>query len=109
MVKFVGNWRLRNEATHYAGSTGIPGPLRNQGSRITRQAGREGSAVTQFRLGGSKSHSFLTGQTPVLRYNRQLLQAILHDRIPIAVVVSAKVISLEEAPKGLPILIRARQ
>ena len=53
-----------------------------------------------FGLGWSKSHSFFTGQTPVLRYNRQLLQAILHDRIPIADVVNAQVISLEEAPKG---------
>jgi len=35
-----------------------------------------------------------------LRYNRQLMQAILHDRIPIADVVNAQVISLEDAPKG---------
>jgi glutathione-independent formaldehyde dehydrogenase len=53
-----------------------------------------------FGLGWSKSHSFFTGQTPVLRYNRQLMQAILHDRIPIADVVNAQVITLEDAPKG---------
>ena len=35
-----------------------------------------------------------------MRYNRQLMQAILHDRIPIADVVNAQVISLEDAPKG---------
>ena len=58
------------------------------------------NAALNFGLGWSKSHSFFTGQTPVLRYNRQLLQAILHDRIPIADVVNAQVISLEEAPKG---------
>ena len=52
-----------------------------------------------FGLGWSKSHSFFTGQTRVLRYNRQLLQD-LHDRIPIADVVNGQVISLEEAPKG---------
>jgi glutathione-independent formaldehyde dehydrogenase len=46
------------------------------------------------------SRAFFTGQTPVLRYNRQLLQAILHDRIPIADIVNAQVISLEDAPKG---------
>jgi glutathione-independent formaldehyde dehydrogenase len=28
------------------------------------------------------------------------MQAILHDRIPIAYVVNAQVISLEDAPKG---------
>jgi glutathione-independent formaldehyde dehydrogenase len=36
----------------------------------------------------------------VLRYNRQLMQAILHDRLPIAKIVNATVISLQEAPKG---------
>ncbi len=51
-------------------------------------------------LGWAKSHSFFTGQTPVLRYNRQLMQAILHDRLPIAKIVNATVISLDEAPTG---------
>ena len=37
--------------------------------------------LINFGLGWSKSHSFLTGQTPVLRYNRQLLQAILRRQI----------------------------
>ena len=36
----------------------------------------------------------------MLRYNRQLLQAILWDRLPIAKIVNAKVITLDEAPKG---------
>jgi len=39
-------------------------------------------------------------KTPTLRYNRQLMQAIWHDRLPIAEIVNARVISLEEAPKG---------
>jgi glutathione-independent formaldehyde dehydrogenase len=36
----------------------------------------------------------------VLQYNRQLMQAILHDRLPIAKIVNATVISLDDAPKG---------
>jgi glutathione-independent formaldehyde dehydrogenase len=44
--------------------------------------------------------SVYTGQTPVLKYNRQLMQAILHDRLPIAKIVNATVISLDEAPNG---------
>ena len=51
-------------------------------------------------LGWAKSHRFFTGQTPVLRYNRQLMQAILHDRLPIAKIVNATVISLDKAPEG---------
>jgi glutathione-independent formaldehyde dehydrogenase len=35
-----------------------------------------------------------------LQYNRQLMQAILHDRLPIAKIVNATIISLDEAPKG---------
>ena len=41
-----------------------------------------------------------TGQTPVLKYNRQLMQAILWDRLPIAKIVNVKVIGLEQAPEG---------
>jgi len=51
-------------------------------------------------LGWAKSHALQTGQTPVLKYNRQLMQAILHDKIKIAKAVNVTVISLDEAPKG---------
>jgi glutathione-independent formaldehyde dehydrogenase len=46
------------------------------------------------------SSSVHTGQTPVLRYDRQLLQAILWDRLPIAKIVNAKAITLDAAPEG---------
>ncbi len=36
----------------------------------------------------------------MLRYNRQLIEAILHDRLPIAKIVNATVISLDDAPNG---------
>ena len=51
-------------------------------------------------LGWAKSHSFTTGQCPVMRYHRQLMMAILHDKIQIAKAVNATVISLDEAPQG---------
>lgn len=63
-------------------------------------AARHGSLSLRLGLGWAKAQSFHTGQTPVLRYNRQLMQAILHDRLPIADIVSAKVISLEDAAHG---------
>jgi glutathione-independent formaldehyde dehydrogenase len=37
---------------------------------------------------------------PVLKYNRQLMQAILWDRLPIVKIVNVKVIDLEQAPEG---------
>jgi len=51
-------------------------------------------------MGWAKSHSFHTGQTPVLKYNRQLMMAILHDKIHIAKAVNVNVITLDEAPRG---------
>ncbi|PTQ92086.1 hypothetical protein C8K18_12338 [Paraburkholderia sp. GV068] len=50
-------------------------------------------------LGWAKSHSFFTGQTPVLKYNRNLMNAILWDRISIVDIVNVRVISLDDAPK----------
>ena len=35
-----------------------------------------------------------------MRYNRQLMKAILHDRVQIAKAVNATPISLEQAPQG---------
>ena len=35
-----------------------------------------------------------------MKYNRQLMRAILHDRLPIAKIVNATVIPLNDAPKG---------
>jgi glutathione-independent formaldehyde dehydrogenase len=42
----------------------------------------------------------LTGQTPVMKYNRQLIQAIMWDCINIAKIVGVQVIILDDAPKG---------
>ena len=51
-------------------------------------------------LGWAKSHAFFTGQCPVMRYNRQLMMAILHDRVQIAKNVNATAIPLDQAPQG---------
>ena len=49
-------------------------------------------------LGWAKSHSFTTGQCPVKRYNRQLMNLILNGRAQVAKAVNAERISLDEAP-----------
>ena len=51
-------------------------------------------------LGWAKSHAFVTGQCPVLKYNRGLMMSILHDKAQIAKAVNATVISLDDAPRG---------
>jgi len=88
------------EVTRYAGSIGIPGLYVTKDPGSHDQQSANGALSLNFGLGWSKSHSFNTGQTPTLRYNRQLMQAILHDRLPIADIVNAQVIPLEDAVKG---------
>jgi len=64
------------------------------------QAAKTGNLSIRIGLGWARSHTFATGQCPVMRYHRQLMQAILHDKIQIAKAVNVTVISLNEAPKG---------
>jgi glutathione-independent formaldehyde dehydrogenase len=61
---------------------------------------KQGSLSIRLGLGWAKSHSFTTGQCPVMRYNRGLMKAILAGRTCIARNVNAAVIPLEQAPQG---------
>ena len=88
------------EITRAAGAIGIPGLYVTADPGAVDDAAKKGSLSLRFGEGWSKAHSFHTGQTPVLRYNRNLMQAILHGRVNIAEIVNAQVITLEEAPKG---------
>ncbi|MGB8538184.1 MAG: formaldehyde dehydrogenase, glutathione-independent [Acidobacteriaceae bacterium] len=83
-----------------AGAIGIPGLYVTEDPGAKDDAGKTGNLKMRIGLGWAKSHRFYTGQTPVLRYNRQLMQAILYDRLPIARIVNATVIPLDQAPKG---------
>jgi glutathione-independent formaldehyde dehydrogenase len=83
-----------------AGGIGIPGLYVTEDPGAKDEAAKTGNLSMRFGLGWAKSHRFYTGQTPVLKYNRQLMQAILHDRLPIAKVVNATVIPLSQAPQG---------
>ncbi|MCK8500900.1 formaldehyde dehydrogenase, glutathione-independent [Myxococcus fulvus] len=86
--------------TRAAGAIGIPGLYVTEDPGSKDESARQGNLRMRFGLGWAKSHRFYTGQTPVLRYNRQLMQAILHGRLNIAKVVNATVISLDDAPRG---------
>ena len=88
------------EITRAAGQIGIPGLYVTEDPGAVDEAAKQGSLSMRFGLGWAKAQSFHTGQTPVLQYNRQLMQAILHDRLPIADIVNATVISLEDAVEG---------
>jgi glutathione-independent formaldehyde dehydrogenase len=82
------------------GSLGIPGLYVTDDPGATDKAAQQGNLSVRIGLGWAKSHVFTTGQCPVLKYNRQLMMAILHDKIKIAKAVNVTVIRLEEAVQG---------
>jgi glutathione-independent formaldehyde dehydrogenase len=82
------------------GALGIPGLYVTGDPGAADEAARHGSLSIRIGLGWSKSHSFVTGQCPVMRYHRRLMMAILHDRVQIAKAVNATPIPLEDAPRG---------
>lgn len=86
--------------TREAGGIGIPGLYVTEDPGAKDAAAQHGSLSMRLGLGWAKSHRFYTGQTPVLKYNRALMQAILHGRLPIAKIVNATVIPLKNAPEG---------
>jgi len=88
------------DVTRAGGAVGIPGLYVTGDPGASDEAAKTGSLSIRLGLGWAKSLGFTTGQCPVMRYNRQLMQAILHDRTQIAKNVNATVIPLDEAPQG---------
>jgi glutathione-independent formaldehyde dehydrogenase len=88
------------EITRAAGAIGIPGLYVTDDPGARETAAKHGNLSLRLGLGWAKSHSLHTGQTPVLKYSRQLMQAILWGRLPIAEIVNVKVIKLDQAPEG---------
>ncbi|MBV9093092.1 MAG: formaldehyde dehydrogenase, glutathione-independent [Streptosporangiaceae bacterium] len=86
--------------TRAGGAIGIPGLYVTGDPGAADEAAKVGSLSLRLGLGWARSHSFYTGQCPVMRYNRQLMMAILHDRVHIAANVNATPIPLEQAPRG---------
>jgi glutathione-independent formaldehyde dehydrogenase len=88
------------ELTRAGGQIGIPGLYVTGDPGAADVAAQTGNLIIRLGLGWAKSHSFATGQCPVMRYNRQLMNAILHDKINIAKAVNVTVIGLSEAPEA---------
>jgi glutathione-independent formaldehyde dehydrogenase len=88
------------ELTAAGGALGIPGLYVTGDPGGVDEAAKKGSLSLSLGTGWAKSLGFTTGQCPVMKYNRQLMMAILHDRVHIAKNVNAKPILLDEAPKG---------
>ncbi|MCX6592299.1 MAG: formaldehyde dehydrogenase, glutathione-independent [Acidobacteria bacterium] len=88
------------EVTRAGGALGIPGLYVTGDPGGVDDNAKIGMLGIRIGLGWAKSHSFHTGQCPVMKYHRQLMQAILYEKIHIAKAVNVQTISLDEAPKG---------
>ncbi|GLV54781.1 formaldehyde dehydrogenase, glutathione-independent [Dictyobacter sp. S3.2.2.5] len=86
--------------TRAAGRVGIPGLYVTGDPGGIDESAKKGRLGVDIGLGWAKSLSFTTGQTPVMRYHRQLMMAILNDKVQIAKAVNATVIPLSDAPQG---------
>ncbi len=86
--------------TRAGGAIGIPGLYVTEDPGASDESAQTGNLSMRLGLGWAKSLSFATGQCPVMRYHRQLMMAILHDKVQIAKAVNATVITLDEAPQG---------
>ena len=88
------------EVTAAGGALGIPGLYVTGDPGGIDEAAKIGALSLSLGTGWAKSLSFATGQCPVMKYNRGLMMAILHDKVQIAKAVNATVIPLEQAPQG---------
>ena len=88
------------DVTTAGGKLGIPGLYVTEDPGASDKDAQQGTLKVRLGLGWAKAHTFVTGQTPAMKYNRDLMKAILSGRADIAKAVNATVISLDEAPNG---------
>lgn len=88
------------QVTRAGGRLGIPGLYVTGDPGGVDEDAKIGTLRVRLGLGWAKAHTFVTGQTPVMQYHRDLMQAILSGKAQIAKAVNATVISLDEAPRG---------
>ncbi|MBU5212182.1 formaldehyde dehydrogenase, glutathione-independent [Heyndrickxia oleronia] len=88
------------QVTRAGGRLGIPGLYVTGDPGGIDEDAKIGTLKVRLGLGWAKAHTFVTGQTPVMRYHRDLMSAILSGRAQIAKAVNATVISLDDAPRG---------
>ncbi|KQU56784.1 aldehyde dismutase [Rhodococcus sp. Leaf278] len=88
------------DITTAGGGIGIPGLYVTGDPGGVDEAAQRGALSLSLGTGWAKSLSFATGQCPVMSYHRELMNAILKERVSIAKAVNATVITLDDAPRG---------
>ena len=88
------------ELTRAGGGIGIPGLYVTGDPGGVDDNAKIGNLGIRIGLGWAKSHHFMTGQCPVMKYHRKLMQAILYGKANPATACNVTVISLDDAPQG---------
>src|SRR5699024_10983620 len=83
--------------TRAGGRLGIPGLYVTGDPGAEDIDAQEGTLKIRFGLGFAKAHTFASGQTPVMRDLKDLMQFILSGKAQIAKDVNATIISLDQA------------
>lgn len=80
------------------GGMGVPGVYAEGDPKAKTKEAKQGKMLLDFGKNWIKSPSIMAGQAPVMKYNRQLMQAILWGRMDyLRDVVATEVISMDEA------------
>lgn len=88
------------EITRAAGAIGIPGLYVTEDPGAVDDAAKMGNISSRIGLGWAKSLSMHTGQCPVMKYHKQLMMAILHDKVDLEKWINVQLITLDDAPGG---------
>ena len=88
------------EVVRAGGGVGIPGLYVTGDPGGVDDNAKIGNLGIRIGLGWAKSHHFMTGQCPVMKYHRQLMQAILYEKATPAKACNVTMISLDESPQG---------
>jgi glutathione-independent formaldehyde dehydrogenase len=94
------------EVVKPGGSLGIPGVYTDQDPGAPTELAKQGKLPWSFPKAWVKSPSLTAGQCPIMRYNRDLMMAILWDRMPyLTPLLNTEIIPLDKASdayKGVP-------
>jgi glutathione-independent formaldehyde dehydrogenase len=83
------------------GGMGIPGIYTAGDPEAKTEAVKQGAYNLDFGKAWIKSPSLTGGQAPVVKYSRDLMMAILWDRMPyLSEVMNIEVVPLEKAPEA---------
>ena len=82
------------------GGLGVPGLYPPEDPKGVDDNAKKGLLPIAFGSGWTKAVTIGTGQCPVMKFHRDLLQCILHNRLKVADALNVRVIKLEDAPEA---------